>query len=232
MTPMWRRCNVVKRPWRLWVNKPRVPLMTIIIATTRMQYSDVIMGAMAPQNISLTIVYSTVYSGANQRKHQSSASLTFVRGIPRSLVNSPHKWPVTRKMFPFDDVIMMFSAAMTSCVVSEMAQPYRGFLQLCRYSQTFIRTFITLLYTQSSLPCSLDADTIAGNWWLTERPFCHLERTVLGKCTFDIGYRRHWLPSPNCERNTDWLSVETPWTNFNGVLKQIRRYSVKKLHLK
>ena len=43
---------------------------------------------------------------ANQRKHQSSASLAFVRGIHRSPVNSPHKWPVTRKMFPFDDVIM------------------------------------------------------------------------------------------------------------------------------
>ena len=56
---------------------------------------------------SLTIVYSTVYSGADQRKHQSSASLAFVRGIHRWPVNSPYKWPVTRKMFPFDDVIMV-----------------------------------------------------------------------------------------------------------------------------
>ena len=55
---------------------------------------------------SLNIVYSAVYSGADQRKHQSSASLAFVRGIHRWPVNSPHKWPVTRKMFPFDDVIM------------------------------------------------------------------------------------------------------------------------------
>ena len=64
------------------------------------------MGAMASQITSLTIVYSTVYSGADQRKHQSSASLAFVRGIHRWPVNSPHKWPVTRKRFPFDDVIM------------------------------------------------------------------------------------------------------------------------------
>ena len=45
-------------------------------------------------------------SRAHQRKHQSSASLAFVRGIHRRPVNSPHKWPATRKMFPFDEVIM------------------------------------------------------------------------------------------------------------------------------
>ena len=64
------------------------------------------MGAIASQITSLTIVYSIVYSGADQRKHESSASLAFVRGIHRRPVNSPHKWPVTRKQFPFDDVIM------------------------------------------------------------------------------------------------------------------------------
>ena len=61
---------------------------------------------MASPITSLLIVYTTVYSGADQRKHQSSASLAFVRGIHRRPVNSPHKGPVTRKMFPFDDVIM------------------------------------------------------------------------------------------------------------------------------
>ena len=69
-------------------------------------YGDVIMGAIASQITSLTIIYSTVYSDADQRKHQSSASLAFVRGIHRGPVNSPHKRPFTRKMFPFDDVIM------------------------------------------------------------------------------------------------------------------------------
>ena len=64
------------------------------------------MGAMAYQITSLTIVYSTIYSGADQRKHQSSASLAFVRGFHRSPVNFQHKGPVTRKMFPFDDVII------------------------------------------------------------------------------------------------------------------------------
>ena len=69
--------------------------------------NDVIMRAMASQITSLIIVYSIVYSGTDQRKHQSSASLAFVRGIHRWPVNSPHKWPITRKMLPFDDVIMM-----------------------------------------------------------------------------------------------------------------------------
>ena len=65
------------------------------------------MGTIASQFTSLAIVYSIAYSDVDQRKHQSSASLAFVRGIHRGPVNSPRKWPVTRKMFPFDDVIMI-----------------------------------------------------------------------------------------------------------------------------
>ena len=84
-------------------------------------YGDVIMGTIASQITSLMIVYSTVYSDVDQRKHQSSASLAFVRGNRRGPVNSLHKWPVTRKMFPFDDFIMfhwrnlMYSRHMTPC---------------------------------------------------------------------------------------------------------------------
>ena len=68
-------------------------------------YSNVIMSVMASQIISLTIVYWIVYT--DQRKHQSSASLAFVRGIHRWPVNPPHKGPVTRSMFSFDDVVMI-----------------------------------------------------------------------------------------------------------------------------
>ena len=63
------------------------------------------MSKMASQITNLTIVYLTVYSGTDE-KSQSSASLAFVRGIHRWPVNSPHKGPVTRKMFPIDDVIV------------------------------------------------------------------------------------------------------------------------------
>ena len=54
------------------------------------------MSAMASQITRLTIVYSTVYSGADQRKHQSSASLAFVKWIHR--LETPK--------FPYDDVIV------------------------------------------------------------------------------------------------------------------------------
>ena len=60
------------------------------------------MRAIASQITSLTIVYPKVYSGADKKKHESSASLAFVQGIHRGT----HRWPITRKMFPFDDVIM------------------------------------------------------------------------------------------------------------------------------
>ena len=62
------------------------------------------MGTMASQITSLTIVYATTYSGTNQRKHQSSASLAFVQDIHRWLVSYLRKWPIMWKMFPFDDV--------------------------------------------------------------------------------------------------------------------------------
>ena len=75
-------------------------------SSSETHYCDVIMGVIASQITSITIVYSTVYSDADQRKHQNSASLAFVWGIHWGPVNSPHKWPVTRKMFSFDDVIM------------------------------------------------------------------------------------------------------------------------------
>ena len=83
--------------WQPWNNMLVIPY-----------YSDVIMDAIASQITRLIIVNSTVYSSVDQRKHQSSASLAFVWGIHLWPVNSPHKWPVTRKMFPFDDIIIPY----------------------------------------------------------------------------------------------------------------------------
>ena len=93
----------------------------------KVHYNDVIMGSMASQITSLTIVYSAICSGLDRRKHQSSASLASVRGIHRGPVNSPHKWPVTRKMFPFDDVIMIQISYL-------IASPRRQTTVQCRFN--------------------------------------------------------------------------------------------------
>ena len=74
---------------------------------TTMHCSEVIMSAMVSQITGVLIFCSAVCSGA-YKKHQISASLDFVRGIHRGTVGSPYKGPVTRKMFPFDDVIMNY----------------------------------------------------------------------------------------------------------------------------
>ena len=92
---MWELFNIARR---------NIPL----------DYNGIIMSSMASQITSLTVICSTVYSGAVQRKYQSPVSLAFVRGIHRWPVNSPHRGPVTRKMFPFDDVIIDGGYAMGS----------------------------------------------------------------------------------------------------------------------
>ena len=85
------------------------------------------MCTIASEITSLTVVYSTVYSDADQRKHQSSASLAFVRGINRRPVNSPHKWPITRKMFSFDDVIILLLCHRSNHTITSVPvkQPWR-----------------------------------------------------------------------------------------------------------
>ena len=96
-------CVFSHRNERFCSSVPRADVKVVL----SYHYDDVIMTMLASQITSLMVVYSIVYSGVNQRKHQSSASLAFVREIHRGPVNFPHKWPVTRKMFPFDDVIMI-----------------------------------------------------------------------------------------------------------------------------
>ena len=102
---LWENCPV--GPWSSKYNSPTTPQASLVspkIHVKPLQWRHD--GAMASQITSLTIVYSTVYSVADQRKHHSSASLAFVREIHQWPLNFPHRWPVTQKMFPFDDVIM------------------------------------------------------------------------------------------------------------------------------
>ena len=110
----WYRFDVSFKPCLCYIL--RYHCITLLVN----HYNEVIIGAMASQINRLTIVYSTVYLGAHHRKHQSSASLAFVRGIHRWPVNSPHKGPVTWKMFPFHNGIMfsiMFSSIKLLCLL-------------------------------------------------------------------------------------------------------------------
>ena len=139
------------QPWQLWwlihitlvlltwislvqdfSQRCRVLKMKIFLSCTKASkhYDDVTMTMLASQITSLTVVYSIVYSGVNQRKHQSSASLAFVWEIHRGPVNFPHKWPVTRKMFPFDDVIMSCIICLIMARLLTYLKPSTGFLEL------------------------------------------------------------------------------------------------------
>ena len=92
------------------------------------QYSDVIMTTMASQITSLAFVYSIVYSCADLRERQRSASLAFVRRIHRWPANFPNHGPVTRKMFSFDDVIMQWYTAGPECQMPSYKFQGEGFL--------------------------------------------------------------------------------------------------------
>ena len=93
--------NKTDKSFNLFSRKMSINQMPLVIdfASGNIYYNDAIMSDMASQIPGASIVYSTVCSGAGQRKYQSSASLAFVGGIHRSPVNSPHKGPVTRKCF-------------------------------------------------------------------------------------------------------------------------------------
>ena len=88
----------------IWVSR----VQTFYFWGTFYHYSDVIMGVMESQINSLTIVYSKLFRCRSKKtpKLCVTGPWPFVRGIHRSPVNSTHKGPVTRKMFPFDDVIV------------------------------------------------------------------------------------------------------------------------------
>ena len=131
-------------------------------------YSDVMMGALASKISSLAIVYSNIYSDADQRKHQSSASLAFVQGIHRGPANSPHKWPETRKMFPFDDVIMTFCKIQLTFqikwpdIVWEWCIEGRTIIQQLKY---YVGISITISVASRRLLLS-NGNTHVVNWYI------------------------------------------------------------------
>ena len=73
---------------------------------TRVHYSDVIKGAMTSHHPHDCLL-NRLFRRRTTNTPKLYTSLAFVRGIHRWPVNSPHKWPVTRNIFPFDDVIIL-----------------------------------------------------------------------------------------------------------------------------
>ena len=109
MKLMWHHCQDQETDYVVWAFKRKYKHSCAHTVNAEWHYSDIIMSITASQITGISFVYSTVCSGTDQRKHQSSTSLPVVRGIHRWPVNSSHKGPVTRKMFPPHDVILTYA---------------------------------------------------------------------------------------------------------------------------
>ena len=167
---------------------------------TLQHHSDVIMTAMASQITSLTVVHSTVYSGADQRKHQSSASQAFVGGIHRWPVNSPRKGPVARKKFPFDDVIM--SRGLSVAICSNDIE--RNFYNEAQPRQTVVMLWYLVWYPVYQPLWDISAACyMAHVWWTFNGPY-GVKRTG-GACR--SGWLGHTGSSFNWTWYERWVSV-------------------------
>ena len=179
------------------------------------------MGAIASQITSLTIVYSTVYSDADQRKHQSSASLAFVRGIHRGPVNSPHKWPVTRKMSPFDDVIVSYTTVEVRAWMRNYIAPSCVDVITYPFPNSVLLQLIYVGKRHRKNMCRL-------THWGRVTHICVGNLTIIGS---DNGL------SPGRRQAIIWtnagLFLIGLWgTNFSEILIEILTFLFKKMHLK
>ena len=166
------------------------------------------MRAMVSQITSLVIVRSTVYLGADERKYQSSASLAFVRGIHRWPVNSPHKGPVTRKMFPFDDVVMksrqsylpvgIFSIGPRQTSTSWWVENKMTYMSETAFPNALIaRTFVNLISNSLTVQLAMSQPNCFKLWLggrrTGDKPF---SEPSMVKFTYEKNVnRRHWFKS-------------------------------------
>ena len=151
------------------------------------------MDSIASQITSLTIVYSTVHSGTDQRTHQSSASLAFVWEIHRWPVNFPHKWPVTRKMFPFDDVIMFTGYTVNNGWTCALAV-------LCEPQHVWLHTAYTQVRKYS--PKLLANPHNSGSWYCLYK--CDYAQSYSGNSQdFFLGHTAVWL--------SRWVKYKPKW---------------------
>ena len=153
------------------------------------------MSIMASQITDVSIAYSTVCSGAYQRKHQILAWLAFVRGIHRWPVNSPHRGWSTWEMFPFDDIIMWTNFGGTArkrshwvaCII-HLTDPHLGISQKdCRNNMLTMLTnsqWCEICFIDLHVMLNLWSNTIMHVWfnilptlhlmWIKDIWICHL----------------------------------------------------------
>ena len=123
------------------------------------------------------------YSGADQGKHQNSSSLAFVWGIQRWLVNSPHKWPVTRKMVPFDHVIMQFILVHdTQCILLNIYD-----FEYIYPDQTIWLKKAKLISQNIAAVLVANEDAIANRLIATHQIWCKPKFTLI------VNWRRHCI---------------------------------------
>ena len=149
-----------------------------------------------------------------------AASTVLIQQVPFSFSRYRSLAYILMSRYLLFKFALPFSLART---YKRLVQPYRGFLRLCRYSKTFLRTFITHMHIQS-LPRSRGAATIAENWSLTERRFRHLERTVLGRYLLSCHTVRNRVYSENLPSMSQiaTFSVAFSSTYNNGSWLNIR----------
>ena len=195
----------------------------------KIHYSDLIMSTMASQITSLTIVYPTIYSGADLRKHQSSASLAFVRGIHRWPLNSPHKGPVTRKMFSFDAVMLCPNPRLqiiyatvchkvryerqgqvntTSRAISllDNFKATCGSQLLCRMIQINVIDHCVAMFIERRR----DSEIIKNKYWGSNTVRCYISICIIHNCryvTVLAGDRRNRIFSTVSATDIVWISL-------------------------
>ena len=205
------------------------------------------MSAMASQITGLTIVYSAVYSGTDKKKHQSSASLAFVRGIHWWPVNSPHKWPVMRSMFPLmtsscpadvwvkSTVILPQQASWNMgnmCWPSACCVVWAYHLFPKEHFETYMRSWSLILYNDAVGNISVSNTTVL--WYSPYlRDWLYLSTTRLWglrcerswdytQCAYRIIFKSDW--SMGSGKTQSWLTfqIQSTWSKAFGIkMRQI-----------
>ena len=162
----------------------------------------------------------SVCSGADQRKHQSPVSLPFVRGIHRWPVNSPHKGPVTRKMFPFDDVIMYIDITNAISSAHYIVLIYGGQFPP-KYSQyTSHGSFVRAIYgkTFASVKSALYSFSVSAMLYAIScniRP--HVYKMIFTKR--NKFYKELYITQRDTNKSRAWIFIlRVPWPHGDARL--------------